>query len=380
MRYDIVKLSDIAWINSESYSSKENWTFVNYLDTGNITENMVSEIQHIEIGEEKLPSRAKRKVKYNSIIYSTVRPNQKHYGIIKEQPDNFLVSTGFAVIDIDTDKASADYVYFVLTQESVIEYLQAIAEQSTSAYPSIKPTDLQNIEIPLPSLKYQKRIDSILATLNRKIDINTRINDNLAEQMDAIFANIRDSSVWPEQKIENIMCFYDHMRKPLSSRQRDGMEHNYPYYGAASIVDYVEDYIFDGTYILISEDGANVVDKVGHPLIQYAYGKFWVNNHAHIVQGIHGFSEALLFALLRTLNIQSIVTGAAQPKVNQANLRNFTSFLPKPDEAEQLSAVLEPFFNQMIINDKEKVVLTELRDTLLPKLMSGELDVSKFNL
>lgn len=180
MRYDTVKLGDISWINAESYSSKENWTFVNYSDTGNITANMVSEIQHIKIGEEKLPSRAKRKVKYNSIIYSTVRPNQKHYGIIKEQPDNFLVSTGFAVIDIDTDKASADYVYFVLTQENVIEYLHAIAEQSTSAYPSIKPSDLENIEIPLPSLEYQKRIASILVMLNRKIDINTRINDNLA--------------------------------------------------------------------------------------------------------------------------------------------------------------------------------------------------------
>lgn len=380
MKYDTVKLGDISWINTESYSSKENWIYVNYLDTGNITENMVSEIQHIEIGKQKLPSRAKRKVKYNSIIYSTVRPNQKHYGIIKELPNNFLVSTGFAVIDIDTEKASPDYVYFVLTQESVTEYLHAIAEQSTSAYPSIKPSDLKNIEIRLPSLEDQKRIASILVTLNRKIDINMRINDNLAEQMAAIFINARDSSMWLEQKIENIMCFYDHMRKPLSSRQRNGMERNYPYYGATSIVDYVENYIFDGTYILISEDGANVVDKEGHPLTQYAYGKFWANNHAHIVQGINGFSEALLFALLKTLNIQSIVTGAAQPKVNQANLRNFVTFLPKPDEAEQLAALLEPFFNQMIVNDKVNASLTKLRDTLLPKLMSGELDVSNLDL
>lgn len=198
--------------------------------------------------------------------------------------------------------------------------------------------------------------------------------------MIAIFTNVRDSSVWSEQKVENIMCFYDHMRKPLSSRQRDKMERNYPYYGATSVVGYVEKYIFDGTYILISEDGANVVDKTGHPLIQYADGKFWVNNHAHIVQGINGFSEALLFALLKTINIQSIVTGAAQPKVNQANLRNFITFLPKPDEAEQLSIILDPFFKQMIKNDKENALLTELRDMLLPKLMSGKLDVSNLNL
>ncbi|MCM1048214.1 MAG: restriction endonuclease subunit S, partial [Clostridiales bacterium] len=179
MKYNTVKLGDISWINTESYSSKENWTFVNYLDTGNITENMISEIQYIKIEEEKLPSRAKRKVKYNSIIYSTVRPNQKHYGIIKEQPDNFLVSTGFAVIDIDTNKANADYIYFVLTQENIIEYLHTIAEQSTSTYPSIKPLDLKNIEILLPSLEEQEKIASILTLLNRKIDINMRINNNL---------------------------------------------------------------------------------------------------------------------------------------------------------------------------------------------------------
>ena len=198
--------------------------------------------------------------------------------------------------------------------------------------------------------------------------------------MVAIFINARDLSVWSAQKIENIMCFYDHMRKPLSSRQRGGMERNYPYYGATSIVDYVDNYIFDGTYILISEDGANVVDKEGHPLIQYAHGKFWVNNHAHIVQGTTGFSEALLFSLLKTLNIQSIVTGAAQPKVNQVNLRNFMTFLPKSDEAEQLSAILEPFFNQMLVNDKENALLTELRDILLPKLMSGELNISEIDI
>lgn len=194
--------------------------------------------------------------------------------------------------------------------------------------------------------------------------------------MIAIFKNVRDSSTWPEKKLEDILIFYDHMRKPLSSRQRDEMERNYPYYGATTIVDYVDNYIFDGTYILISEDDANVVDKDGHPLIQYTHGKFWVNNHAHIVQGSNGFSEALLFALLKTLNIQSIVTGAAQPKVNQENLRNFVTVLPNPDEAKHLSDNLNSFLNQMIENDKENASLTELRDILLPKLMSGELDVS----
>ena len=88
-----------------------------------------------------------------------------------------------------------------------------------------------------------------------------------------IFNNAKKTSSWKHHKLGDVLTFYDNLRKPLSSIQREKMAHIYPYYGATSIVDYVEDYLFDGTYILISEDGANVVDALGHPLTQYTYGK-----------------------------------------------------------------------------------------------------------
>ena len=175
-----VRLGDIIKTNVSSYSPKENWEYVNYLDTGNITRNKIQEIQRIDLGNEKLPSRAKRKVKYNSILYSTVRPNQLHYGIVKEQPSNFLVSTGFTVIDVDDTVAIPDYVFYVLTQNEITERLQAIGEQSVSAYPSIKPTDIENIEVLLPDIETQKRIVSILASIDGKIKENESINNNLA--------------------------------------------------------------------------------------------------------------------------------------------------------------------------------------------------------
>ena len=108
------KLSDICLINTQSYSKNDNYEYVNYLDTGNLTENSVSEIQHIDLSTEELPSRAKRKVQENSILYSTVRPNQKHFGIIKNIPENFLVSTGFAVIDVVRDKTDPFFLYYFL--------------------------------------------------------------------------------------------------------------------------------------------------------------------------------------------------------------------------------------------------------------------------
>ena len=144
------RLGDICKTNINSYSEKDNWSFVNYLDTGNITENKISDIQFIDLSSESLPSRARRKVQLNDIIYSTVRPNQKHFGIIKNQPETFLVSTGFAVLHINKIIADPNFIFYNLIQNENTESLHAIAEQTTSAYPAIKPSDIENLSIKLP--------------------------------------------------------------------------------------------------------------------------------------------------------------------------------------------------------------------------------------
>ncbi len=190
MSYSRVRVGDICAVNKSSYSQKEKWKYVNYLDTGNITNNRIDEIQYIDLITEKLPSRAKRKVNHNSIIISTVRPNQLHYGIIKSQPENFLVSTGFAVIDVMDDTLDADYLYYVLTQKEIVAHLHAIAEQSTSAYPAIKPSDIQDLEILIPDLKTQKKIASLLISIDYRISINTKINEKLEQQAQALFVEL----------------------------------------------------------------------------------------------------------------------------------------------------------------------------------------------
>lgn len=143
----LIRLGDICKTNKNSYYPKDNWKFVNYLDTGSLTENKITELQYINTKTDKMPSRARRKVIKNSILYSTVRPNQLHYGIIKEPVDNLLVSTGFAVIDVDTNKAIPEFIYYLLTQNNTTEQLQAIAEQSVSTYPSIKPSDIVVVKL-----------------------------------------------------------------------------------------------------------------------------------------------------------------------------------------------------------------------------------------
>ena len=167
MDHEIVKLKEIADFNKESMSKNSNYEFINYLDTANITN-----------GVEEAPSRAKRIVHNNDIIYSTVRPNLCHYGIIDSSVENMIVSTGFTVISCK-DGINPYYVYNYLTQNDITSQLHSIAENSTSAYPSIRPSDLESIEINLPRLEIQNKIAKILTDIDRKMKLNNEINNNL---------------------------------------------------------------------------------------------------------------------------------------------------------------------------------------------------------
>ena len=291
--------------------------------------------------------------------------------------DNIRINSGMLIVRCH-EQIKSEFLYYVLRG---VEFQRQIKQiQTGTAQPQLPKSHFIKMKIIVPTIDVQEKIAKILRTIDEKIESNKCINENLCDQMKAIYLHAKKSSIWNECKLGEILTFYDHMRKPLSSRQREGMVRLYPYYGATSVVDYVDAYIFDGVYILISEDGANVVDALGHPLIQYTYGKFWVNNHAHIVQGNMFYSEALLFALLKTLNMSSIVTGAAQPKINQANLKDFCIVAPSNQEAMHLSNVLNPFLEQIIKNDLQNTILSNLRDTLLPRLMSGELDISNLDI
>ena len=183
MIFEEYLLSDICKLNNESYSKKDNWDFFNYLDTKNITKGKIDEIKYLNPLEDVIPSRAKRKVDNNDIIYSTVRPNQEHYGLIEEQPSNFLVSTGFTTIKVDTKMAVPEFIYYFITQKYITESLQTIAEQSTTSYPSIKASDIGDLSIPLPSLKIQEKIASILKNIDDKIKYNEKINQNLNSKL-----------------------------------------------------------------------------------------------------------------------------------------------------------------------------------------------------
>jgi type I restriction enzyme S subunit len=140
------------------------------------------------------------------------------------------------------------------------------------------------------------------------------------------------------------------------------------------LMDYVDDYIFDGIYVLLGEDGS-VIDSKGYPILQYVWGKFWVNNHAHVLKGKNGFNEDSIYMLLKNTNVQCIVTGAVQLKINQTNLKSLKIIIPQYDCILNFNHILEPLFISKRNVLEENQTLIALRDTLLPKLMSGEIRV-----
>ena len=184
---------------------------------------------------------------------------------------------------------------------------------------------------------------------------------------------------WNLGTVADIIQLHDSKRIPLSNRERANLAKIYPYYGATSIMDYVDRYLFDGIYLLLGEDGT-VMDDRGFPILQYVEGKFWVNNHAHIITGTNGFSTEMLFLLFSLTNVQSIVTGAVQPKISQANLKGISTIIPPIKVIKKFDIMIQPLFSQIRNLNAENESLTNLRDTLLPKLMSGEIDVSKVEL
>ena len=171
-------VKNVVNINKSTLSSKENWSTLKYLDTGNITENQIDTLQIFQKGE-KLPSRAKRKVEKGTIIYSTVRPNQKHFGYFDTYSDDLVVSTGFATLDVIDPRVNSKYLYYLLTQNSVISQLQSIGENSTSSYPSIRPEDIGNLSFMFPDIDIQNKIANILSAIDDKIQINNQINQEL---------------------------------------------------------------------------------------------------------------------------------------------------------------------------------------------------------
>lgn len=147
--WEVLSLRSIVKCNYDSIKNNKP-DFISYLDTSNLTLNIIENIQYIDLSDDSLPSRAQRIVNRNDILYSTVRPNQRHFGIIKRTTQNMVASTGFAQLTSINSDIKNDFIYLFLSSETVVNRLDQIASSSVSAYPSISPNDILDLKVALP--------------------------------------------------------------------------------------------------------------------------------------------------------------------------------------------------------------------------------------
>ena len=368
---------------SDTYREKKN--MVTLINTSDVLEGRV--LNHERVPNSNLKGQFKKTFQRDDILYSEIRPQNRRFAYVDFSPIDYIASTKLMVIRAKKDVVSPKYLYYFLKNSSTVAELQLLAETRSGTFPQITFSEVANLTIPVPSLAVQEVIVQTMQCLEDKITCNEQINDNLLDQAQTLYKQHFPYSVqddlpdgWRIGTVGEIIEIHDSKRIPLSGADRMKMEKKiYPYYGAASLMDYVDNYIFDGKYLLLGEDGT-VVDDAGYPILQYVWGQFWVNNHAHILTGRLGFNVESLYMLFKQTPVKSIVTGAVQPKISQANLRSVQVVIPPEHNLKEYNDLVEPLFSLLRANEEECKSLAALRDTLLPKLMSGEIDVSDIQL
>jgi len=348
---------------------------------------------------------------YNGLAYITEEAAYKLRGVTIKKNDVLINITGDSVartciVPDDVIPARVNqHVAIIRPDENVINpyylnyYLASPFMQATmlnfavgkgASRNAMTKEMIEKFLIPCPTISIQSKIVDILKSYDKLIENNNKRIRLLEQMVENLykewFVRFRfpeyedmefDGTLplgWQYQPISESMDFFDSQRVPLSSMQRDEMEKIYPYYGAAKLMDYVDDYLFDGEYLLLGEDGT-VVNTDGFPVLQLVNEKFWVNNHAHVIRGKGHISTRFLYLTFCRFPITGVVTGSAQPKISKGRLEKLKILVPDAIRMEHFNNLINPMFDEINVLKKQVMRITKQRDMLLPRLMSGKLEV-----
>ncbi|MDA9847880.1 restriction endonuclease subunit S [Luminiphilus sp.] len=307
------------------------------------------------------------------------------------------------LIKPDLGKVDSQYLLYAMMSE----YAQAQIGKSDgtgSIVSNLRIPLLKELLIPYKELAEQREIAGVLDAIDKKVELNDKISAELEAMAKLIYdywfvqfdfpdANgkpykssggkmvynetlkreIPDG--WVVEPLSLKLDIYDSIRIPMSGKERDEKQGIYPYYGATGIMDFVDDYIFDDDYILLAEDGS-VMNEEGMPIVQFVWGKTWVNNHAHVLQAKNKSHNEFYFQLLKRIPVVSIKTGSIQMKINQANLMSYVVAIPSSDLIDKYSKFANYARGKLVNSIEETNKLAELRDWLLPMLMNGQVTVN----
>lgn len=396
--WEVKKIKYLASINDDSLSDKTDEEFeLDYVDISSIESGVG--ITKSEVFKFKdAPSRARRIVKHGDVIISTVRTYLKAIAKIDKPKPNLIVSTGFAVLR--PKDISPEYSGYLFYHENLLG--EIVSRSVGVSYPAINSSEIGTIKIPLPKKTEQTAIATYLDRKTAEIDAlitdKKRLLELYEEEKTALINQavtkgidpdvpMKDSSIdwlgeipahWEVKRVKHVLKSLNSIRVPLSADERGKMVvREYDYYGASGVIDKVEDYLFDEPLLLIGEDGANLLTR-NTRLSFIARGKFWVNNHAHILKPKFGLLEYYC-ELMELCDYSVWISGSAQPKLTSENLMNIQIIVPPIEEQEEIMNFLET--ESALIDAKkaktEKLIdlLIEYRTALISEVVTGKVKV-----
>ena len=397
--WEITNLGDNRFFKILPSGIKKFEGFKEYLSTSSVEGNEIVKIEEF-ITYNKRPSRANMQPVENSVWLARMINSPKFLKANKDLIENKILSTGFLGIQTKV-KETCDYLFYYIQTKEFQEYKDAYVTGAVQE--SLTNENAKELLVILPPLPEQSRIATVLSFFDDLIEVKKRQNEILEKKAMAIFkswfVDFEPFRACPEQERGNyefvyneelgreipkgwevkkwgdVVNFFDNQRIPLSEVERLERKGQYPYYGANGIIDYIDNYIFDGKYLLVAEDGT-IMDKNGFAITNIVEGKFWANNHVHVIQG-KDVPIDYLYLHLKHYPIEPYATGAVQPKLSQENFSKMPILLPPPHILQSFHSLVEPLFQKIILNQKQIMTLRKIRDTLLPLLVFGKLRIEE---
>ena len=373
-----------------------------FLNTGNVRQNSFDFSNLDFITKEKDNLLRNGKLQRDDIVLTT-RGTVGNVALYSQEVpfSNIRINSGMVIIRVNKNFWHPYFVYLFFQSHLFKKQISRLI--SGSAQPQLPISILETVSIPQFTLDEQKEIIFNIKSIDQKIQINNQINQELEamaktlydywfvqfdfpDQYGKPYKSSGGKMVynpelkreipegWGVEKLGDITICHDSKRVPLSSNDRELVKGEIPYYGATGIMDYVNNYIFDGDYVLMAEDGSVMTEK-GTPILQRISGKNWVNNHAHVLEPIKNHSCKLLMMLLKDVSVMKIKTGSIQMKINQENMNKIVVPAIPLELLFEINQKLEVIDKQQLNLIEENKQLTQLRDWLLPMLMNGQVKV-----
>ena len=347
--------------------------YITYL---NVFQNTISNItmtDKVEIDP------IQNEVKYGDVLFTTSSETPEEVGMssvwLGDTPNIYLNSFCFGFRP--NQKIDSYFLGYSLRAPYMRDKIKILA-QGISRY-NISKNKVMELEISLPNNEEQKLLGTFLQRIDLIITLHQSKLDKLQATKKALLQEMfpeegQDkpkrrfkgfSDAWEQRKLGNIVDFLDGQRKPL--KESDRIKGKYPYYGASGIIDYINDYLFDENLVLLSEDGANIIDR-NYPICFIATGKYWVNNHAHVLKVKAGVIDKFICESLERLDYTKFNTGTAQPKLNQDICQKIVITIPNEDEQKCISEFLDRINNIITLHQRKLDKLKNLKQAYLNEM------------